>query len=54
MIGYMISVVTSRKSKLRKTGDFDMIYGFLKESWNSIRRVALGVDVLEIHMTTHA
>ncbi|KAF3449485.1 hypothetical protein FNV43_RR10213 [Rhamnella rubrinervis] len=31
-----------------KTGDFDMIYGFLKEHWNIIRWVALGVVVLEI------
>ncbi|KAG8637853.1 tobamovirus multiplication protein 2A [Manihot esculenta] len=30
-----------------KTGDFDMIYDFLKENWNIVRWVALGVVVFE-------
>ncbi|KAJ9152609.1 hypothetical protein P3X46_026158 [Hevea brasiliensis] len=30
-----------------KTGVFDMIYDFLKENWNIVRWVALGVVVLE-------
>ncbi|EEF34707.1 tobamovirus multiplication protein 2A [Ricinus communis] len=30
-----------------KTGDFDMIYDFLKEKWKIVRWVALGVVILE-------
>ncbi|OAY24486.1 tobamovirus multiplication protein 2A isoform X2 [Manihot esculenta] len=30
-----------------KTGDFDMIYDFLKKNWNIVRWVALGVVILE-------
>lgn len=31
-----------------KTGYFDMIYSFLKENWNIVRWVALGIVVLEV------
>ncbi|GAU38192.1 hypothetical protein TSUD_226130 [Trifolium subterraneum] len=30
-----------------KTGDFDMIYGFLRENWNIVRWVALGIVIFE-------
>ncbi|XP_061951601.1 tobamovirus multiplication protein 2A-like [Populus nigra] len=30
-----------------KSGDFDMIYKFLKENWNIVRWVALGIVILE-------
>ncbi|XP_071730761.1 tobamovirus multiplication protein 2A-like [Rutidosis leptorrhynchoides] len=31
-----------------KTGDFDMIYGFLEENWEICRWVALGAVILEV------
>lgn len=31
-----------------KTGDFDMIYDFLKENWSIARWVALGAVALEV------
>ena len=31
-----------------KTGDFDMIYGFLRENWNIVRWVALGIVIFEV------
>ncbi|XP_027361498.1 tobamovirus multiplication protein 2A-like [Abrus precatorius] len=30
-----------------KTGDFDMIYGFLRENWNIVKWVALGTVIFE-------
>ncbi|XP_011028243.1 PREDICTED: tobamovirus multiplication protein 2A-like [Populus euphratica] len=30
-----------------KTGDFDMLYDFLKEKWNIVKWVALGIVILE-------
>lgn len=30
-----------------KTGDFDEIYGFLRENWNIVRWVALGIVIFE-------
>ncbi|KAL2322936.1 hypothetical protein Fmac_027315 [Flemingia macrophylla] len=30
-----------------KTGDFDMIYGFLRENWNIVKWVALGIVIFE-------
>ena len=51
MIGYMTSVECNfQEIPTDKTGDFNMIYDFLKEHWNIIRWVALGVVVLEVHM----
>ncbi|KAG5228753.1 tobamovirus multiplication protein [Salix suchowensis] len=32
---------------LDKSGDFDMIYKFLKENWNIVKWVALGIVILE-------
>jgi hypothetical protein len=32
-----------------KTGDFDMIYGFLRENWNIVRWVALGIVIFEVN-----
>lgn len=31
-----------------KTGDFDMIYEFLKENWNIAKWVALGIVIFEV------
>ncbi|KAK7252725.1 hypothetical protein RIF29_36891 [Crotalaria pallida] len=30
-----------------KTGDFDMIYGFLRENWNLVKWIALGIVIFE-------
>ncbi|KAK7263336.1 hypothetical protein RJT34_30924 [Clitoria ternatea] len=30
-----------------QTGDFDMIYGFLRENWNIVRWVALGIVIFQ-------
>lgn len=30
-----------------ETGDFDMIYGFLRQNWNIVRWVALGIVIFE-------
>jgi len=32
-----------------KTGDFDMIYGFLRENWDVVRWVALGIVIFEVN-----
>jgi len=32
-----------------KTGDFDMIYGFLRENWDIVRWVALGIVIFEVN-----
>lgn len=49
MIGYLTSFVTNfQEIPADKTGDFDLIYGFLEEHWNIIKWVALGVVVLEV------
>ncbi|TKY70732.1 Tobamovirus multiplication protein 2A [Spatholobus suberectus] len=31
-----------------KTADFDMIYGFLRENWNIVKWVALGIAIFEV------
>ncbi|KAF1873571.1 hypothetical protein Lal_00027609 [Lupinus albus] len=31
-----------------KTGSFDMIYGFLRENWNLVKWVALGIVIFEV------
>lgn len=31
-----------------RTGDFNMIYDFLKENWNIVKWVALGVVILQV------
>lgn len=31
-----------------KTGNFDMIYEFLRENWNIVRWVALGIVIFEV------
>lgn len=33
-----------------KTGDFDMIYDFLKKNWKIAKWVALGAVILEVHL----
>lgn len=49
MIGCLTSFVTYfQEIPTDRTGDFDMIYGFLEEHWNIIKWVALGVVVLEV------
>lgn len=35
-----------------KTGDFDMIYGFLEGHWKIVRWVALGAVGLEVMVNT--
>ena len=36
-----------------KSGDFDMIYKFLKENWNIVKWVALGIVILEVSVKCH-
>ncbi|KAJ4824316.1 hypothetical protein Tsubulata_047208 [Turnera subulata] len=44
---FKLSVMAHKQLPGDKTGDFEMIYGFLKEHWTIARWVALGVVVLE-------
>lgn len=32
-----------------KSGDFDMIYGFLRENWSIVRWAALGIVIFEVN-----
>ena len=50
MSGYLITFIMlfSQEIPTDKTGDFDLIYDFLKEHWNIVRWVALGAVVFEV------